>query len=73
MSERSYVDLVARCQSGQQPVGMAIGLSRAGFAGAFFGCLGFTMPSAMAPTALAVGLSQWGALGPPGVLHGLQL
>lgn len=77
LSERSYADLVALCQFLPGPassqVGMAIGLSRAGFGGALAAWLGFTMPSAIALTALAVGLSQWGASVPPGVLHGLKL
>ncbi len=76
-TERSFADLIALCQFLPGPassqVGIAVGMSRAGFAGAFAAWFGFTMPSAIALIALAVGLTQWGALVPPGVLHGLKL
>ena len=50
-NERSYADLLALCQFLPGPassqVGMAIGLSRAGQAGALAAWLGFTLPSAL--------------------------
>src|SRR2546428_8225149 len=52
LSERSYADLVALCQFLPGPassqVGMALGLSRAGFWGALAAWAGFTLPSAIA-------------------------
>jgi chromate transporter len=76
LGERSYADLVALCQFLPGPassqVGMAIGLSRAGFAGALAAWAGFTLPSAIALVLFASGLSNWGIL-PAGVLHGLKV
>ena len=50
LSERSYADLVALCQFLPGPassqVGMALGLSRAGYGGALAAWAGFTLPSA---------------------------
>src|SRR6266436_8867703 len=52
LEEQSYADLVALCQFLPGPassqVGIAIGLSRAGYAGSIAAWLGFTMPSAIA-------------------------
>ncbi|WP_434082218.1 chromate transporter [Escherichia coli] len=52
LSERSYADLVALCQffarACKQPVGIAVGLSRAGYSGALAAWAGFTLPSAIA-------------------------
>jgi chromate transporter len=77
LSERSYADLVALCQFLPGPassqVGMAIGLSRAGFRGALAAWAGFTLPSAMALTLFALGLAAWGDVLPAGVLHGLKV
>ncbi len=77
LSERSYADLVALCQFLPGPassqVGMAIGLSRAGFRGALAAWAGFTLPSALALTLFALGLSAGGNLLPAGALHGLKL
>ena len=51
-SEQTYSQTVALCQFLPGPassqVGLAIGLSRAGYLGAFAAWLGFTMPSAIA-------------------------
>lgn len=77
LSERSYVDLVALCQFLPGPassqVGMAIGLSRAGYAGALAAWLGFTLPSALVLILFAIGLTQFGHVVPAGVLHGLKI
>jgi chromate transporter len=77
LSERSYADLVALCQFLPGPassqVGMAIGLSRAGFAGALGAWAGFTLPSAVALILFALGLSAWGDVLPAGFLHGLKI
>jgi chromate transporter len=52
LEERSYADLVALCQFLPGPassqVGLAIGLSRAGYMGALAAWAGFTLPSALA-------------------------
>src|SRR5580693_10615899 len=54
LDEPSYLDLVALCQFLPGPasseVGIGIGLTRAGYAGALAAWLGFTMPSAIALT-----------------------
>lgn len=51
LSERSYADLVALCQFLPGPassqVGIAVGLSRAGYSGALAAWAGFTLPSAL--------------------------
>lgn len=77
LTERSYADLVALCQFLPGPassqVGIALGLSRAGHAGALAAWAGFTLPSAVALILLAQGLASGGAAIPPGVLHGMKL
>lgn len=61
LSEQSYADLVALCQFLPGPassqVGLALGLSRAGYSGALAAWLGFTLPSALALMLLAVGMT----------------
>jgi len=58
--DRTYADLVALCQFLPGPassqVGIAIGLSRAGYAGAVAAWTGFTLPSALALTLFAYGV-----------------
>ncbi len=77
LSAHSYADLVALCQFLPGPassqVGMALGLSRAGHAGALAAWLGFTLPSALALLLFAQGLSAWGERVPQGALHGLKV
>ncbi|TAM88510.1 MAG: chromate efflux transporter [Candidimonas sp.] len=77
LSERSFVDLVALCQFLPGPassqVGIALGLSRAGLAGALAAWTGFTLPSAIALTLFGLGLSAWGDALPGGILHGLKV
>ena len=77
LSERSFADLVALCQFLPGPassqVGFALGLTRAGYAGAFAAWTGFTLPSAILLAALGMGLSNWGGHVPTGVLLGLKI
>lgn len=77
LSERSYADLVALCQFLPGPassqVGIALGLYRAGYGGALAAWAGFTLPSAIALTLFALGLSSYGDAISPGVLHGLKV
>jgi chromate transporter len=77
LSEAAYADLVALCQFLPGPassqVGLALGLSRAGYAGAWAAWVGFTLPSAIALIALALGLAQAGDAVPAGLLHGLKV
>ena len=81
LGEAAYADLVALCQFLPGPassqVGLALGLGHAGYAGAFAAWAGFTLPSAIALIALALGLTQAGdALqsgAGAGLLHGLKV
>ncbi|SDJ38406.1 chromate transporter [Pseudomonas delhiensis] len=77
LGERAYADLVALCQFLPGPassqVGMAIGLSRAGYAGALAAWVGFTLPSAVVLILFAQGIAQDAGLVPAGVLHGLKV
>ncbi len=77
LSERSYADLVALCQFLPGPassqVGIAIGLSRGGYAGALAAWAGFTLPSAVALVLFALGIAHGGDAVPPGALHGLKV
>ena len=76
LSERGYADLVALCQFLPGPsssqVGIALGLSRAGYGGALAAWLGFTLPSAIALILFAGLLLHQGNLA-PGVLQGLKI
>jgi chromate transporter len=77
LDEKAYADLVALCQFLPGPassqVGIAIGLSRAGYAGALAAWIGFTTPSAIALVLFAFGVGALGnALG-SGWLHGLKV
>lgn len=77
LDERAYGDLVALCQLLPGPtssqVGMAVGLSRAGVAGALAAFCGFTLPSALAMIVFGLGLLQAGAGLGAGWLHGLTI
>jgi chromate transporter len=77
LSERSYADLVALCQFLPGPassqVGIALGLTRAGYAGALAAWTGFTLPSAILLAALGMGLANWGGHVPMGLLQGLKI
>ena len=77
LDDRSYADIVALCQFLPGPassqVGIAIGLSRAGYAGALAAWTGFTLPSAIALVLFAYGLDALGGAGGTGWLHGLKV
>lgn len=77
LTERSYADLVAICQFLPGPassqVGMALGLSRAGYTGALAAWAGFTLPSAVALILFALGISNYGNAISSGALHGLKV
>ncbi|MDP3547109.1 MAG: chromate efflux transporter, partial [Phreatobacter sp.] len=77
LDERAYADLVALCQFLPGPassqVGMALGLSRAGYAGALAAWTAFTLPSALALVLFAYGVTTAGGLLGGGWLHGLKV
>jgi chromate transporter len=77
VDEKTYADLVALCQFLPGPassqVGMAIGLLRAGHAGALAAWAGFTLPSALALVLFAYGMSALGDTAGSGWLHGLKV
>jgi len=77
LTERSYADIVSLCQFLPGPassqVGMAVGLSRAGYAGALAAWAGFTLPSALAMIVFALGVSAHRTLLSSGMLHGLKV
>ena len=77
LSECAYADLVALCQFLPGPassqVGMSLGLSRAGYAGALAAWSGFTLPSAIALILFAQGVTSLGDTLAPGALHGLKV
>src|SRR6476661_2026292 len=74
LEEPSYADLVALCQFLPGPassqVGIAIGLSRAGYPGAIAAWTAFTLPSALALVLFAYGVSAAGDALATGWLHG---
>jgi chromate transporter len=77
LDEKTYVDIVALSQFLPGPasskVGIAIGLSRAGYGGALAAWTAFTLPSAIALVAFGYGVTSLGnALG-SGWLHGLKV
>jgi chromate transporter len=77
LEEKTYADLVALCQFLPGPassqVGLAIGLSRAGYLGALAAWIGFTMPSAIALVLFAYGVETLGSALGSGWLHGLKV
>src|SRR5262245_33648260 len=77
LDDRAYADLVALCQFLPGPassqVGIAVGLSRAGYAGALAAWLGFTLPSALAMTLFGYGIAALGDVSGSGWLHGLKV
>ncbi|WP_426138993.1 chromate efflux transporter [Pseudomonas sp. DWP3-1-2] len=77
LSERSYADLMALCQFLPGPassqVGIALGLSRGGYAGALAAWAGFTLPSALVLILFARGLSSLGESVSAGALQGLKV
>ncbi len=77
LTEQSYADLVAFCQFLPGPassqVGMALGLARAGYAGALAAWAGFTLPSAIAMILFSQGLASRSDALSSGALHGLKI
>jgi chromate transporter len=77
LDDQSYGDFVALCQFLPGPassqVGMALGLRRAGWAGALAAWLGFTLPSAIALILFAYGVAEWSGLASSGAVHGLKV
>ena len=77
LSESAYADLVALCQFLPGPassqVGFALGLTRAGWGGAFAAFLAFTLPSALILLALAMTATRLEGPLALGVLHGLKI
>lgn len=77
ITEHAYADLVALCQFLPGPassqVGMALGLSRAGYFGAIVAWLGFTLPSAIILVLVGLGISSLAEFLSSGVLHGLKI
>jgi chromate transporter len=77
LDDRSFADLVALCQFLPGPassqVGLAVGLSRAGYPGMLAAWTGFTLPSAIALILFAYGVSSLGDVTGVGWLHGLKV
>jgi chromate transporter len=77
LNEKTYADLVALSQFLPGPasskVGIAIGLSRAGYGGALAAWTGFTLPSAIALVLFGFGASAVGDTLGSGWLHGLKV
>src|SRR5262245_30741682 len=76
LTQRAYADLVALCQFLPGPassqVGLAIGLSRAGYTGALAAWTGFTLPSALILIVFAYSLVGLQSLLGTGWLTGLK-
>jgi chromate transporter len=77
LEEKTYADLVALCQFLPGPasskIGIAVGLSRAGYLGALAAWAGFTLPSAVALVLFAYGVAALGGSLGSGWLHGLKV
>ena len=77
LEEKMYADLVALCQFLPGPasskIGIAVGLSRAGYPGALAAWTGFTLPSAIALVLFAYGVAALGSALGSGWLHGLKV
>lgn len=77
LSEQAYAELVALCQFLPGPassqVGMAIGLSQAGYRGALAAWAGFTLPSAVLLMLFAQSIVDQGDSLASGALHGLKI
>src|SRR2546425_6855479 len=77
LDDKSYADLVALCQFLPGPassqVGIAVGLLRAGYAGAVAAWIGFTLPSAIAMVLFGYGMEALGNAAGSGWLHGLKV
>jgi chromate transporter len=77
LDDPAFADLVALCQFLPGPassqVVFALGMRRAGLAGALLGSLCFMLPSAVAMILLGYGVASLGDLRRAGWLHGLKL
>jgi chromate transporter len=77
VDEAAYADIVALCQFLPGPassqVGIAIGLLRAGAAGAVCAWIGFTLPSALAMILFGYGVAHFGNFASAPWLHGLKI
>jgi chromate transporter len=77
VNEAVYADIVALCQFLPGPassqVGMALGIYRAGLPGALAAWTAFTLPSAIAMTAIAYGIANAGDVQHAAWLHGLKI
>jgi chromate transporter len=77
LDEHAYLDLVALCQFLPGPassqVGIGIGLTRAGYAGALAAWIGFTLPSAVVLVIFGLGVERFGLSRDAGWLHGLKI
>lgn len=77
LDEPAYADLVALCQFLPGPsssqVGMAIGLSRAGYLGALAAWTAFTAPSAILLVLFGFGIGWLGGAAGSSSLHGLKI
>jgi chromate transporter len=77
LADSTYADLVALCQFLPGPassqVGIAIGLTRAGWPGALAAWLGFTLPSALAMILFAYGVDAFADDVAAGWLRGLKV
>ncbi|MBX0329382.1 chromate efflux transporter [Oscillochloris sp. ZM17-4] len=76
VDEQTYADMVALCQFLPGPassqVGITLGTARAGMLGGLAAWVGFTLPSALAMAAFALGMGALGGAG-AGWLHGLKV
>jgi chromate transporter len=77
IDEQSYADLVALCQFLPGPassqVSIAIGVARARLLGGVAAWIGFTLPSALALIAFALGIGAFASSADSGWLHGLKI
>lgn len=77
LDERAYAELVALCQFLPGPASsqlvFALGMRRAGLAGAMLASLCFTLPSAILMILFAYGVARFGDLRDAGWVHGLKL
>lgn len=77
LDEAAFADLVALCQFLPGPassqVGMGVGLEKGGVLGALAAFLGFTLPSAILMTALAIGVGAVGGGIDAGLIAGLGI
>ncbi|MBS0477723.1 MAG: chromate efflux transporter [Verrucomicrobia bacterium] len=77
LEEAAYADLVAMCQFLPGPASsqlvFALGMHRAGLAGALLASACFTLPSAVLMILFAYGVAALGGLAHAGWLHGLKL